>query len=215
MCCGYLGKHTGWAEKRITSWLKTLPHTIAASCVHLSAVASYCIVVVISVGIRTIQAPACATTPVPDFMVSLVKATLCLEDMESHLPMTRFWYRGKPSCWDASPLLPSRGSSSLVPGCRCCSLSAMVSLPVMEYPVLCCRCLRELSSRRASKQVSITVRPATITTRHPPLTTHDLINKCCGDGLSHLPLVHYATFVVDDVYKISVLVCGLSRLFVW
>jgi hypothetical protein len=107
-----------------------------------------------SVGIRTIQAPACATTPVPDFMVSLVKADktmLCLEEMESHLPMTRFWYKGRPSCCEASPLLPSRGSSSLVPGCRCCSLSAIVSLPVMGYPVLCCRCLRELPSRRASK----------------------------------------------------------------
>lgn len=131
-------------------------------------------------GIRTIQAPACATTPVPDFMVSLVKATLCLEDMESHLPMTRFWYRGKPSCWDASPLLPSRGSSSLVPGCRCCSLSVMVSLPVMEYPVLCCRCLRELSSRRASKQVSITVRPATITTRHHLLLPTTLLISVAG-----------------------------------
>jgi hypothetical protein len=40
--------HTGCAEKRIKSWLNTLPQTMAAS----------------------IHAPACATTPVPSFMVS-------------------------------------------------------------------------------------------------------------------------------------------------
>ena len=37
------GGHTGCAEKRITSWLKTLPHTIAASCVRpVSAAAASC-----------------------------------------------------------------------------------------------------------------------------------------------------------------------------
>lgn len=58
--------HTGCAEKRIKSWLNTLPQTMAASCSHRSASAlSVCYV-----ALRTIHAPACATTPVPSSMIS-------------------------------------------------------------------------------------------------------------------------------------------------
>lgn len=31
---------------------------------------------------------------------------------EKELPMIRLWYNGRPSCCDASPALPKRGSSS-------------------------------------------------------------------------------------------------------
>jgi hypothetical protein len=47
------GGHTGCAEKRITSWLKTLPHTIAASCVRLVSAAASCCPWRISVYIRS------------------------------------------------------------------------------------------------------------------------------------------------------------------
>ena len=126
---------------------------------------------------------------------------------QSNLPITRFWYRGRPSCCEASPLLPRRGSSSLVPGCRCASLSAIfVSFNAGDGNVLCCAVdvLLELSSRQPKWMMTSLYQtvPQTITTRHDtalPLTTATLLRmSACGDD-SHLPLVHYASFVTDDV----------------
>jgi hypothetical protein len=71
-----------------------------------------------------------------------------------------------------------------------------LSMPVVMECVLDVSAMNLLQTSKWT----IAIRPATITTRHgtTSLTTHDLINKCCGDD-SHLPLVHYASFVTDDV----------------
>lgn len=64
--CSRSVPRTGCAEKRIKSWLNTLPQTMAASCSHMSTStlsAWY-------VDVRTIHAPACATTPVPSSIIS-------------------------------------------------------------------------------------------------------------------------------------------------
>jgi hypothetical protein len=186
---GSAGGHTGCAENRITSWLKTLPHTIAASCVRpVSAVAScYLISCGISVYVRSRRRLALQLPCLYSSSVSAMRYNVCLED-ESHLPITRFWYSGRPSCCEASPLLPRRGSSSLVPGCRCASLSAIfVSFNAGDGNVLCCAVdvLLELSSRQPKWMMTSLYQtdPQTITTRHGTTSYHrDLINNECLRG---------------------------------
>lgn len=109
--CGGKWVRTGWAEKSIRGWMKTLAQTVAASWGGL-AVGAWSA----SFQRLTIQMPACARTAVP-MVCSQYNGSVLGKEPES-VPMTGLNCIPLPSCCDASPALPSKGSSSPRPGWR-------------------------------------------------------------------------------------------------
>ena len=123
---------TGCAEKKMSFCERMAPQTMAAS-YHMSATAKPEVVCVLRAE-RTIHMPPCAIAAVPaSCHVSCTPPT----EGRGRLPIQRFWYRGCPSGWLASPLRPRSGSSSLCPR----AAATLAGTPVADAMVYSWKCL--------------------------------------------------------------------------
>lgn len=122
---------TGCAEKKMSFCERMAPQTMAAS-YQKSATATPVVWIAVS-------RPNIQSICLPVQQLQCLHHVSCTSPTEGwgRLPIQRFWYKGCPSGWLASPLCPRSGSSSLCPR----AAAALAGTPVADAIANSWKCL--------------------------------------------------------------------------
>lgn len=145
-------------------------------------------------GCKNPGASLCNCSGACDVCVSVV--VLHKPVVERAIPMTRLWYSGRPSCCDASPGLPSKGSCSPMPGlcvsCSDISVQSLVASCNSESPLRKKIITRCVSGRRAGKSWSQEKSPG----------LHINTDSCVPTGSSYDDLADLDKYPIHPTYPI-------------